>query len=158
MQVPVGDHTSKPMCTKCNAKNPHTNASCCTGTTGFNGATNYETCATYCDSSPNTVCTVKQSYCNIGREKINTHSDVGAHPAIACTKKDEFIFRNWTAKYWNSLIDKLDTAEVVGRVSEHGSILDPAHVTADPQNYPHPAGSLVTAAKYNEIVKMLNNF
>lgn len=158
MQVPVGDHTSKPMCTKCNAKDPHSNMSNCVSHFSKNSSTNYAPCSAYCNSSPNTVCAVKQSYCNIGKENIKNHADVGAHPSIACTAKDEFIFRNWTARYWNSLIDKLDTAEIVGLVNKQGSVIDPAHVTADPQNMPHPAGSLVTGVKYNEVVKLLNNF
>lgn len=157
MQVPVGDYTYKPMCQKCNAKNPHSNTSCCTGS-GHNGATNYAPCSAYCDSNPNTVCNKSQAYCEIGHQLIKNHKDVGAHPEIKCTAKDEFIFRNWTAEYWNSLIDKMDTAEIVGLVHAQGSLIDPEHVTPDPKNVPHPAGSLVTGDKYNEMVSVMNRF
>lgn len=149
--------TRKPFCTKCNAENPHTKPSCCTAYSNHTGPL-HDPCSAYCITDPNTVCKVSQAYCNIGHEKITSHSDVGAHPGIGCVAKDEFIFRNWTATYWNSLIDKLDTAEHMGYTQNQGPTAQGTHVTADPTNYPHPQGSLVTAKQYNFIANKLNRF
>lgn len=155
-QKPVS-RDDKPMCTGCNTNDPHTKPSCCDGG-GSNTTNNADTCSAWCVVSCNSVCDTAQAYCSIGHEKINSHSDVGAHPAISCISKDEFIFRNWTARYWNSLGDKLDTAENVGYTENQGVTAAHSVAVADPCNNNHPGGSLVTASKYNEIVKKLNRF
>lgn len=60
------------------------------------------------------VCETKQAYCSIGRQRITSHGDINPHPAIACVAKDQEIRKNWTAAYWNALIDELGTAEKLG--------------------------------------------
>lgn len=156
-QKPVPADT-KPMCTKCNAKNPHTKKSCCTSRRGNNSTEMEDPCDKYCDSSCNTVCDTVQAYCSISHQLINSHSDVGAHPPIACTAKDEFIFKNWTKKYWDALSDKLDTAEIVGYTEKQGQTTELQHVAADPTNVPHPVGSLITAKIYNTLITKMNRF
>lgn len=146
------DHTQQPVCTHCNAANPYSNASC-------NNSTNYASCSSYCVSSCNTVCNTTQAYCSIGHELIQSHADVSTHPPIACTVRDELIFRNWTASYWNSLIDKLDTAEVMGKTQTHGAGPNATYAAPDPCNQiTHPANSLVTAEKYNQVATKINRF
>lgn len=142
---------AQPVCTGCNVNNPYSNSSC-------SGSNNYAACSSYCNSSCNTVCNTVQAYCSIGYQYIRNHGDVGAHPSIACVARDELIFRNWTAAYWNSLIDKLDTAEMVGKTKNQGWSVTAEVAVADPCNDAHPAGSLVTAGKYNQVATKINHF
>lgn len=152
------NHTQKPVCTNCNAANPFVGTDCCTSTAGTNSTTNPAACSSYCNSVCNTVCNTVQAYCSIGVQYIRSHGDVGAHPAISCTAKDEFIFRNWTATYWNSLIDKIDTAEQVGKTVKQGAGTTATRAAADPQNVTHVANSLVTAQKYNQQAQKISRF
>lgn len=73
--------------------------------------------------------------------------------------KDEFIFREWTSEWWNDYQDDLLTADKMGKkVSQSAGVSFAARTTPDPTNVPHPANSLVTAQKYNEMVTALSKF
>lgn len=148
----------QPICTHCNVNDPHSNEGCCLGTASKNGETDYEECAVYCNQPCNTVCVTVQAYCSIGRQLITSHQTVGAYPPPPCMVKDEFIFRNWTAKYWNGLIDQIDTAEMMGETKCQEVGPAATYAAPDPCNNTHVPNSLVTAEKYNQVVAKLNRF
>lgn len=108
----------------------------------------------------NTNCTSCQTYCQVGWEYIKNDPDVGPYDDSICMAKDEFIFRNWTAEWWNDYQDDLLTADKMGKKESHnkGVQFPDGRAVADPENSPHPAGSLVTAKKYNEMVQALSLF
>lgn len=138
------------VCTKCNWTNPETVSNC----KSLSAQTPKTKCATC-----NTVCQAqKQNYCTIGHENINTHATVGKYTEI-CHVKDEFIFRNWTAAWWNDYQDDLLTADKMGRHTPHNNgVSYSERAVADPCNNNHPANSLVTAKKYNEQKAALAKF
>lgn len=151
-------------CTICNATNKHIQTGCHRGNTKTFEAAGCDTC--------NTVCDVEQSYCggNAGTTQyIKDHADVGAYTMV-CEQKDEFIFRNWTAPWWNDYQDDLLTADRMGLYTAHanGVSFPNGRAVTDPQNkgpfpyenvpFQHPAGSLVTGAKYNDLVNALAKF
>lgn len=110
------------------------------------------TTSSACGTNCNTVCQAgSQAYCSAFSQFIKDHRDVGPYTAI-CEQKDEFIFRNWTAAWWNDYQDDLLTADKMGKRNPHnaGVSFPNGRAAADPQNFPHPSGSLVTAAKYND--------
>ena len=108
----------------------------------------------------NTKCTSCQAYCQLGIQLIQNHGTVSDYVDPGCMVKDEFIFRNWTADYWNTLQDMLLTADKMGESSPHaGGVSFPnGRAVPDPENAPHPQGSLVTAAKYNDVAAALGIF
>ena len=137
-----------PVCTVCNADSGHVQPDC-------NDSNNSTACGS-CVAC-NTICVQIQAYCNINHENINNHADVGKYNAT-CEVKDEFIFRNWRSAWWNDLQDDLLTADIVGKTKNQGAGFSMTPTAPDPENAPHPLNSLVTAAKYNEIVAGINAF
>ena len=144
-----------PFCKKCNTSQ---NRDCCTSDTSKNGSTNEHTCSAVCNTCQNS-CNTVQNYCgpSLGIQLIIQHADTGQYPAY-CEQKDEFIFRNWRAKdVWNVIIDNLISAFTWGRLENHTDTNFPfEYAVPDPENSPHPANSLVTAAKYNQVAAMIN--
>lgn len=56
------------------------------------------------------------------------------------------------------MIDKIDTAEQVGKTVKQGAGTTATRAAADPQNVTHVANSLVTAEKYNQQAQKINRF
>lgn len=139
-----------PVCTICNSNSPHVQPNC-------SGSSNSTACGA-CVAC-NTVCVDQQAYCLISRENINTHGDVGTYTNI-CMAQNEIIIKQWTAAWWNDLQDDLLTANTVGKTQSQGASLTmtPAVASPPPQNAAHPANSLITAEKYNQIIRGLNAF
>lgn len=108
----------------------------------------------------NTVCTGCQSYCQLGYQLIQNHGTVNEYRDPACMQKDEFIFRNWTADYWNTLQRMLLTADVMGeKQPQNGGVSFPNGPAApDPKNETHIENSLITAKKYNDVAIALGKF
>lgn len=135
-----------PICITCNSNSGGSNCppSDCRNTL---------TCSSLCNAHCNTVCDTIQSYAQNGHKYLYLHGDIQGHPETGCTGQKEIIDRAWTAKYWNSLIDKLKMGEIVGKTKNQGG--DPlifTYAVADPKNQvPHPDGSLIKAAHYNEL-------
>lgn len=115
------------------------------------------TCSDYCNSGCNTICDVAQTFCYNGVLTVIDHADVPDF-MTGCWVKDEFIFRNWRAADWNKVLDNLAAAAALGFEQNQGTIPAQIKVTADPENAPHPPGSLVTAAAYNSMVDSINFF
>lgn len=142
----------------CETCNTSQNRSCCTSTSSRNGLSNLRTCAASCNSCQN-VCNSCQAYCQIGRQSITSHGDVPAFPNF-CVAQNEIIIKNWTAANWNKIIDNLREAWTVGRLRPHGSPPNAQKVGSDAPttgtSTSHVANSLVTAARYNEIVALIN--
>lgn len=139
------------VCKVCNWTNKYSIGNCNAST----AQTSQSTCATC-----NTVCQAsKQAYCTIHSQYIKDHADVGPYDEI-CHAKDEFIFRNWTAAWWNDYQDDLLTADRVGKRQPHeGGVSFPdGRAVADPCNNNHPSGSLVTAKKYNDLANGVEKF
>lgn len=139
-----------PVCTVCNWTDTETVDDCGTQS----AQTSQIQCATC-----NTVCQAQsQAYCKIGHELIQNHETVGKYTEI-CHKKDEFIFRNWTAKWWNDYQDDLLTADKMGmKVPHNKGVTYSERAAPDPCNDTHIPNSLVTAKKYNEHVTNLSKF
>ena len=108
----------------------------------------------------NTMCTSCQSYCQLGKQLIINHGTVNEYRDPACMAKDEFIFRNWTAKYWNTLQRMLLTADKMGETqTQNANVAFPNGPAApDPRNETHIENSLITAKKYNDVVTALGKF
>lgn len=131
------------MCLKCHSASPYS-----LGGSSHCGMTT-PSCGTYCDGTGSqNVCSSRQAYCSIGRQRITSHADINAHPAIACVAKDEIIAKNWTAAYWNALIDELATAEDLGHAN---------NMPNTPNVYVQPT-QVITADIYNAMVTKYNNF
>lgn len=81
---------------------------------------------------------------------IKDHADVGSYPGTTVAV-DDFIHEKWSADFWNSLIDKIETAEGVGRLSQQSS--SGTSVTAG-IGYPHSQ----TASLYNQVRSKLTHF
>lgn len=143
------------ICTVCNATTMQRIGNC----NSNSAQTSQLSCATC-----NTVCqATKQAYCSIDHENIEDHEDVGKYTSKTphqCEAKDEFIFRNWTADWWNELQDSYLTADKVGKTKaqDSGVSFSDGQAKPDPTNVPHPQGSLVTAKKYNEISDAVSKF
>lgn len=151
--------SSSPMCTRCNVAAPHDPGSGCTSDYQRNTSGRGVSCSAYCNSSCNTICNSSQAYCSIGRQSITSHGDIGSAPQPGgSTATDQLIHKAWTAQYWNSLIDKLNAAEGLGRQSRQGSSGSATKVSADPTNSTHPSNSLITAEKYNQIRQKFAGF
>lgn len=134
---------NSPMCIKCHSGNPYSyHAS--------RGCRNTSApCGNYCNGTGNgNVCSSPQNYCSIGRQLITSHGDIRQHPAIACVVKDQIIAKNWTAAYWNALIDELATAENLGHQVNQP---DTPNVYVQPQQ-------VITADIYNAMIEKYNNF
>lgn len=145
--------TDDELCSKCYASESCMNC--------FNGSGDHG-CSAYCDSGCNTICDVAQTFCYNGVETVVDHADITKWP-YNCYVKDEFIFRNWRSAMWNERINQLTKAAGLGLVckqsqSSGGIPSSGAFTTPDPQNFPHPANSLVTADKYNKMVARINYF
>lgn len=131
------------MCKRCHDASPY----------NLNGSSHCDqsraSCSTYCNAiGSQNVCNKSQAYCNIGHQLIVSHGDINPHPAIACVTKDQIIAKNWTAAYWNALIDELGTAEQLGhKVNEPDT----------PNVYVSP-NQIITAEIYNAMVTKYNNF
>lgn len=105
-------------CTLCNtAQNP---ANACTSHTSNNSQSNESKCSAYCNSGCNSSCNTAQTICKVHSQYIKDHADVGAYPGVSVVK-DDIIYQKWTADYWNSLVNKLNKAESVGRKVSQGS-------------------------------------
>lgn len=145
--------TDAQICNKCYASE-----SCDTCYDGDGG----NSCSAYCNSGCNTICVTAQTFCNLGVETVINHADISMFPAH-CYVKDEFIFRNWRAAMWNDVLQWQTDASKLGKICKQsqssGGIPGCVQkVTADPENHPHPAGSLVTAKAYNNMVARINYF
>lgn len=110
--------------------------------------------------SCNTKCTSCQAYCQLGYQLIESHGTVKDYKDPSCMAKDEFIFRNWTAQYWNTLQTMLLTADKMGLSSPHnaGVSFPNGPAAPDPTNSLHPQNSLITAQKYNDVAVALGKF
>lgn len=146
------NETKDSLCIKCNAGLTSPD-----GTSGTNGpgATEGEDksfkCEAYCNSACNiNYCETSQAYCSISHELITSHGDVGSYPGSTTIKADDLINDHWTKDYWNSLIDKLKMAEIVGKYKSHGSA---GSVTALIGNE-----NFHTASLYNQVNTKLCNF
>lgn len=121
-------------------------------------------CQGYCISGCNTTCRSKQTFCDaFSIETVIDHADISAWP-YNCYVKDEFIFRNWRSSMWNGRLAELREAINLGvkcsqsETSGAAPCQQAGTTTPDPTNTPHPAGSLVTAAQYNQMVRRINYF
>lgn len=135
---------ASPFCTKCN-----TNES--------------QTWCYQSDPCPecNTKCTSCQAYCQLGYQLIRNHGTVCDYKDPKCMAKDEFIFENWTADYWNTALqDMLLTADKMGeKQSQNAGVSFPyGRAQPDPKNETHIPNSLITADMYNDIVNALAKF
>ena len=139
-----------PVCTVCNWTSAFTVQNC----NSYAEQTFKSQCA-----SCNTVCQSRaQWYCYIDHEYIKDHETVGQYTEI-CHAKDEFIFRNWTADWWNDYQDDLLTADKMGMKQPHDKgVVYTERAAPDPCNDTHIPNSLVTAKKYNEHVDALAKF
>lgn len=144
------DARESPVCTVCNWTASFNYGDC--------HAESAQTSRSQC-STCNTVCQASsQAYCVIGHELIQNHETVGKYTEI-CHIKDEFIFRNWTADWWNDYQDDLLTADKMGMKVPHNKGVNYTERAApDPCNDTHIPNSLVTAKKYNEHVTNLSKF
>lgn len=143
-------------CATCNTSQDR---SCCTSTGSQNSGPNAHACASICNSCQN-VCNSPQNYCAIGRQKITSHADTKPFPTF-CMVTNEIIIKNWTAVNWNTIIANLQTAYGLGRLKNQGNAPKMTDVVGSPPPQSisqHPANSLVTAEKYNEIVAALKGF
>lgn len=145
------NETKDSLCQKCNA-----GLTSSQGTNGTNGPSatrgkdNSYKCEAYCNASCNIkYCESSQAYCSISHQYIKDHGDVGTYPGKT-VKAEDFIHSHWTVDYWNSLINKLKTAETVGKLSSQGTGPD---VTAAIS-----IGSAYTAALYNQVRDKINHF
>lgn len=92
---------------------------------GTKGKSNKLLCSAFCNASCNSrYCQSSQAYCNISHQYIKNHGDVGSFPipkvcggtSGETNPANYTIIREaWTSSNWNSLIDKLETAEIVGK-------------------------------------------
>lgn len=123
-----------------------------------NDGNSWRQCSNYCNTGCNTICITAQTFCNLGVETVVDHADVTPKTLNGCWQKDEFIFRNWTASFWNTLIKSITDAAKLGVVQNQGTPPGATQAVADPCNNTHPANSLVTAEKYNQQVARINFF
>lgn len=134
-------------CELCNtAQDP---GSACTSTSSSNSSENKSACSVYCDSGCNSECDEAQTICVVHSQYIKDHADVGAYNGSTVTAED-FIHEKWTADYWNTLIQKINTAEGIGKNSSHGSA---GSVSAAIGN-----NALYTQSLYNQVNTKLCNF
>lgn len=142
----------------CNACNTSQDHNCCTSSGATNGSTNIYPCGSVCNSCQNT-CNSCQAYCQISRQTITQHGNVPPYPDF-CVQQNEIIIKNWTAVNWNKIIDNLKTAYTVGRKQPHGGPPTAQNVASDAATTGtstiHVANSLVSAARYNEVVALIN--
>lgn len=132
-----------PMCKKCNIYDPNEPGSCSRKDNNKLG------CSSYCNvRGTNNVCSSPQNYCAIGRQTIVSHGNTPPHPAIACVAKDQIIAKNWTAAYWNALVDALASAEGFGH-----EVSQP-----DTENPYVQVNQVITAEIYNKMINKYNNF
>lgn len=141
-------------CTKCNQPQSFPN-----GTNGTNGSdsspgsqgkNNKQPCSVYCDVASNNKCDSKaQTFCNLNRQYIKNHADVGAYP-IDQISKDDIIYHKWTATKWNSLIQKLNTAGRLGATRSQGG--------AGPSIKTISEDDIITADIYNKVEEKIANF
>ena len=106
-------------------------------------------CSDWCDAECNNECEENQAYCYVEHQMIKDHGDVGAYNGSTIQAED-FIHEKWTVGYWNTLIEKINTAETVGREATHGSA---GSVTAPIKN-----DAAYTASLYNQVNTKLCNF
>lgn len=110
------NETASSLCTKCNAgltSGDGTNGSDNSSTPGTSAAYGPEDyCATSCNT---TYCQTSQSYCSINHQYIKDHGDIGLYHGSINIQKNDLIKDYWTVDYWNSLIAKLNMAEIVGK-------------------------------------------
>ena len=155
------DETKDTLCTTCNAG--LTSEQGPNGTNGTNGG-KYTSpssgesptgqipplvCSDWCDAECNNECEENQAYCYVEHQSIKDHGDVGAYNGSTILAGD-FIHEKWSATYWNTLIDKINMAETVGKLGQHGSA---GTVTAPIGN-----DSFYTASLYNQVNTKLCNF
>ena len=109
-------------------------------------------CSVYCDDVCNNECEDSQVYCNINHQMIKDHGDVGSYPGKTVTTED-VIAHVWTKNYWNSLINKINNAETVGKEAPHVS---PDNITSVTAAIGYPA--VYTKGLYNQVREKLTNF
>ena len=137
------DPNASPMCKKCNIYSPHEVPGC------PDRDDDTQPCSAYCNTrGSNNVCSSPQNYCAIGHQIVVSHGNMPKHPAIACVAKDQIIAKNWTAAYWNALVDALASAERFGHLVSQTD-------TANPYVQQN---QVITAAIYNQMVNKYNNF
>lgn len=135
-------------CTSCNTVQNPTDA--CKSTSSKNGTENkYTECSSFCDTTVcNSSCNTAQTVCVKMGQYIKNHGDVGSYP-IDTVQPDDIIAEKWSIDFWNSLIDKLETAESVGFESPQGS----AKKVAKPLKT-----AAITASFYNNIKTKIDGF
>lgn len=126
----------------------------------YNGSGDHP-CSDYCNSGCNTICDVAQTFCYNKVLTVIDHADVPAFPD-GCWVKDEFIFRNWTAKFWNDVTKYISDASELGvdtsQQDSAGTLPSFDQAVADRCNNAHPQGSLITATFYNQMCDLINFF
>lgn len=148
------------LCTKCySTQNP---SNTCTSSSSQNSSSNEQPCSAYCNTGCNSSCNRAQTYCNLGYQLIT--SIVGNFPIKeVCGASNEtcgysqydIIGETWTATNWNSIISKIATAEragTYGRGNYNAPTPTRASSTQSDEN------NIITAEKYNQIVKKINQF
>ena len=128
---------SSPFCDSC-----YNGESCADGDSG--GCSGLNMCNPSC-----------QTLCQVGYQLISKHPNVGDFPWKAVKGwatnpgNEDYLRDVLTAKNWNTLIEKLNSAEQVGEESSQGSggIATPVE-----------SNQVFQALYYNEIQKKLNNF
>ena len=145
------NETKESLCNKCNAGLTSPQGLNGKNNSSVKGQDNSYSCEAYCNSSCNLkYCETTQACCSIEHELITSHGDVSNYPGSTTIKVDDLIKDHWTTTYWNSLINKLNMAEIVGKTKSHGSA---GSVTA-----PIGGENLYTASLYNQVNTKLCNF
>jgi hypothetical protein len=145
---PCKSSQASAFCTLCFST--QSNPSSCTSSSSKNTSGNSLSCSAYCNTGCNSTCNTAQTICVVHSQYIKDHSDVGAYPGKE-VNSDDFIYKHWTANYWNSLIKKLNDAEDIGyEVSQKSS----GKVSVDKVN----KDDVITAKFYNDIRNKLCNF
>ena len=141
------------MCITCNnglnSPNGTNGTNCSNRNSGSSGTDNSIGCSSYCNSSCNSKCESNQSYCSIGYQLITKHGDVGAYPGEIINTNDIIAYK-WSFDFWNNLVDKIETAEIVGKKKSQGvgEVINPKPKKDAP----------ITAKIYNQVEHKLERF
>lgn len=97
----------------------------------------------------NVICNSSQAYCNISKESISSHEDVGSFSGFNVSSTTDIICEKWTVSKWNELQDKYLTANNMGYTESQGEDIE---FTRAVSKEPY------TAASYNEFVSAASKF
>jgi hypothetical protein len=134
-------------CNLCNTVQSY--SSSCTSSSSSNSSDNAHSCDDYCDSGCNSKCNTAQTICNTHSQYIKDHADIGAYPGKQVYDND-YMPNHWNQSFWNSLIDKLNTAEKIGTESAQGAV--------EGTNVTFSLDKPITATFYNTIQKKFSGF